>query len=134
MRRLGLCVLLMASSGLSHQATAQDTVPFKPAAWFTALSHEYHTSLMQVQVGQAREGPVVKAIIEDSVAAALPLERQEAAAREVARYIIAHAAPEPKLEVVIVGWRETAGGVAAARTFRFLPGDLVSTPPTVQSQ
>ena len=134
MSRLGLCVLLLAGAGLSQQASAQDTVSFKPAAWFAALTHEYHTSFMQVQVGQAREGPVVKAVIEDSVAAALPLERQEAAAREVARYIIAHAAPEPRLEVVIVGWRGTAADVAAAQTFRFLAGDLVSVPPKAQSQ
>ena len=135
MRQLGLCLLLLSCApAVQAPATAKDTIPFKPDAWFTALRHQYRAEFVQVQVGKAKEGPVVKAVFDDSVAAALPIERQAAAAREVATYIVTHAAPDPKLELVIVGWRGKVDGVPVAQTFRFLRGELITQPPEATAQ
>ena len=117
-------ILLLSSLGLIPEAFAQSRVPFEPGAWKSALSQEYHIDFLQVQVGKAPEGPVVKAVFEDSSTAALPLERQEASARAVAQFILARAATEPDVALVIVGWKARVNGIPTAQTFRFSAKEL----------
>jgi hypothetical protein len=135
MRKLAMGLgLLMGTFGAARPAPAQALTPFQPSAWFTALSEEYHNSFVQVQVGTGPEGPVVKAVFEDSVAAALPFDQQEAAAQAVAHYILAHAAAPPKLGLMVVGWRWKVDGVPTAQTFRFPVAELEQKVPVATPQ
>jgi hypothetical protein len=129
-------LLALTSGGLllTGEAQGQAPVPFKPAAWYTALSEEFKAGFIQVQVGTAPEGPVVKAVFDDSLKAALPVSDQEEAARTVAQYIARRAAAEPALAVIIVGWRGKVEGLPVAQIFRFPAATLLEGPakPTTQ--
>ena len=123
MRKLAMGLgLLMGTFGAARPAPAQALIPFQPSAWFSALSEEYHNSFVQVQVGTGPEGPVVKAVFEDSVAAA----------QAVAHYILAHAAAPPKLGLIVVGWRWKVDGVPTAQTFRFPIAELEQKVPAAR--
>jgi len=121
-------------SAAEVHAQVSTPVRFEPAAWYSALSEEFSTGSIQIQVGKTTEGPVVKAVFDDSVKAALPFEAQEEAARTVARYIMAHAAPAPALAVIIVGWRGSVEGMPVAQTFRFATVALAEGPTTPKAQ
>lgn len=122
----------MSGSLIASAAFAQTPVPFEPGAWYAALSEQYHNNFIQVQVGKAPEGAVVKAIFEDSLTAAMPLDQQEDAARAVARYVLSRATAQPRIALIVVGWRHQVGGIPMSQTFRFLATDLTERPPSAK--
>ena len=80
------------------------------------------------------EGSAIKAVFEDSLTAALSLDRQKVAARAVAQFILGNAASEPKLAVIIVGWQRKVDGIPTSQTFRFSASELRQGPQDAISQ
>lgn len=126
LRRLAVSAGFLVS--LVPEAVAQTGVPLEPQAWYGVLSDEFGNPAVQLQVEKAAEGAAIKAVFDDSAKAGLPAEEQLAAARKIAEFIVANAAADPPLAVVIVGWWIPDKGMSYVQSFRFPVAELRRSP------